>query len=73
MIAARDLLGVDISGLSNPYVMVEWGGQRQSTKIVSENLNPLFDEMLYFHVRSFNAKRVRQQDLISHPFIRFTI
>jgi hypothetical protein len=73
VIAARDLLGVDLSGLSDPYVLVEWGGQRQSTKIISENVNPLFDEMLYFHVRSFNAKRVRQRDVISHPFIRLTV
>ena len=46
---AKDLLGKDLSGLSDPYVKIwlYWGGEKimkLKTKVYKETLNPVFDE-----------------------------
>ena len=70
IVAATNLIGVDESGLSDPFFTVEWAGQRMRTKIIYENLNPVYNETLFFHIRSFdNSGMIKQEELIAHPFV----
>lgn len=41
-------------GYSNPFVVVEWDHLKQETRIIERELNPYFDETLYFPVRVIN-------------------
>jgi hypothetical protein len=49
---ANNLIATDTSGLSDPYLTLEWGGQRFSTRVRKQTLNPTFNETIYFHVSS---------------------
>ena len=45
VLAARDLLGKDRSGLSDPYCVVVWGStERGRTRVVEQCLNPEWHE-----------------------------
>ncbi|KAK7100137.1 hypothetical protein V1264_023132 [Littorina saxatilis] len=46
MYQARQLIGSDASGLSDPYACVSFGGQSVSTEVIDETLSPTWDEML---------------------------
>lgn len=43
----------DENGFSDPFVSLEWGGQRQLTRVKRQTLDPVFEETLYFHVRCY--------------------
>lgn len=53
VVRAQGLPPSDENGLSDPYFALEWGGQRQETRVKRRTLNPSFNETLYFHVRSY--------------------
>ncbi|GBG28450.1 Synaptotagmin-C [Hondaea fermentalgiana] len=72
VVAARDLIGADANGLSDPYVTVEWSGQRLRTRVVPETLNPVWDEVLYFQIHSFD-ENVTSDELAEDPFVRITL
>ena len=46
-----NLQATDSNGLTDAFVVVEWNGMKQQTSIQFQNLNPSFDETLYFPVR----------------------
>lgn len=46
MYQARQLIGSDASGLSDPYACVTFGDQSVSTQVIDETLSPTWDEML---------------------------
>mmetsp|Transcript_21969 Transcript_21969/g.35332 ORF Transcript_21969/g.35332 Transcript_21969/m.35332 type:complete len:1485 (-) Transcript_21969:798-5252(-) len=73
IIAARDLIGADSNGLSDPYVTVSWAGQRLKTRTYFETLEPIFDEVLYFQIRSFDPLRISSDELAEYPFVRITL
>ena len=74
---ANRLPAMDISGLSDAFVSIEWGGMTQRTKTVRggasrfrvnrvaalppmqifKNLDPQFDQTLYFPVRAVRRRR----------------
>ncbi|BBN09410.1 hypothetical protein MPTK1_4g19570 [Marchantia polymorpha subsp. ruderalis] len=63
MIEARDLVGADWSGTSDPYVSVRYGNIKKRTKVVYKTLNPQWNQTLDFtddgsplvlHVKDYN-------------------
>lgn len=50
VIEARNLLAMDLNGLSDPYVKIQLGKQRAKTKVVKKNLSPVWDEDFSFRV-----------------------
>eukprot|EP01028_Stygiella_incarcerata_P009678 TRINITY_DN463_c0_g3_i2.p1 TRINITY_DN463_c0_g3~~TRINITY_DN463_c0_g3_i2.p1 ORF type:complete len:796 (+),score=226.10 TRINITY_DN463_c0_g3_i2:244-2631(+) len=43
-------------GYSDPFVVCEWDGIKQETRVIEKELNPYFDETLYFPVRVINME-----------------
>ena len=41
---ARSLMGVKVGGKSNPYVMVTVDRQREKTRMIKKNTNPIWDK-----------------------------
>ncbi|EPS65882.1 hypothetical protein M569_08887, partial [Genlisea aurea] len=52
VVEANDLMPKDGNGSSNPFVEVEFGGQRQRTSTRHKSLNPRWNEKLVFGVRN---------------------
>ncbi|XP_078438859.1 C2 domain-containing protein [Wolffia australiana] len=64
IIEARDLVGADLRGTSDPYVRVHYGGLKRRTKVIHKTVNPRWDQTLEFpdtgsslvlHVKDYNA------------------
>ena len=51
VIKAKKMKPADLSGFSDPFVTVEWDGSELSTKIIMKNLNPVWNETLYFPLK----------------------
>ncbi|CAH1775865.1 unnamed protein product, partial [Owenia fusiformis] len=49
MYQARNLIGSDASGLSDPFARVVFGDQSFCTQVIDETLSPTWDEMLIFN------------------------
>eukprot|EP00762_Andalucia_godoyi_P004171 ANDGO_06281.mRNA.1 Rabphilin-1 len=58
-------------GYSDPFVAVEWDGMKQETRVIEKELNPYFDEVLYFPVRMSNVGDV--EELRKKPRIRLSV
>ncbi|KAL2630102.1 hypothetical protein R1flu_014788 [Riccia fluitans] len=63
MIEARDLVGADWNGTSDPYVSVRYGNIKKRTKVVYKTLNPQWNQTIDFaedgsplvlHVKDYN-------------------
>ncbi|XXG83764.1 hypothetical protein AAC387_Pa10g1447 [Persea americana] len=64
LIEARDLIAADLRGTSDPYVRVQYGNIKKSTKVIYKTLNPQWNQTLEFpdngsplvlHVKDHNA------------------
>ncbi|CAA7397692.1 unnamed protein product [Spirodela intermedia] len=64
IIEARDLIGADLRGTSDPYVRVQYGSVKKRTKVIHKTLNPVWNQTLEFpdtggqlnlHVKDYNA------------------
>ncbi|KAH9583827.1 hypothetical protein MS3_00008110 [Schistosoma haematobium] len=42
---ANNLKNIEISGKSDPYVVVDFQGQKQKTKVIDDDLNPIWNEV----------------------------
>ncbi|KJE97111.1 hypothetical protein CAOG_07581 [Capsaspora owczarzaki ATCC 30864] len=51
VLRARDLLGKDKSGLSDPYCLVECESQTMRTATIKANLNPVWEEQCAFDIK----------------------
>ncbi|KAJ5074351.1 centrosomal protein of 76 kda [Anaeramoeba ignava] len=51
VLRGSNLNSTDANGFTDAYVVVEWDGFRQRTKVVERSLNPQFMETLYFPVK----------------------
>eukprot|EP00003_Mantamonas_plastica_P031884 TRINITY_DN844_c1_g1_i4.p1 TRINITY_DN844_c1_g1~~TRINITY_DN844_c1_g1_i4.p1 ORF type:complete len:959 (+),score=365.48 TRINITY_DN844_c1_g1_i4:2563-5439(+) len=49
--SAHNLRATDDNGSTDAFVTVTWGGTTQTTKVIHRNLNPKWNETLYFPVR----------------------
>ncbi|KAK2952540.1 putative tRNA uridine 5-carboxymethylaminomethyl modification enzyme GidA [Blattamonas nauphoetae] len=49
--SCKDLVAVDTTGYSSAYVVAEWDGAKQQTRVVRDDLNPVFQELLFIPVR----------------------
>lgn len=54
IIEARELRSGRITGLGNPYVVLQIEGQRSATDPVMNNLDPLFNEIVSFDILTGN-------------------
>eukprot|EP00943_MAST-04B_sp_MAST-4B-sp1_P004868 g4868.t1 len=70
IVDAKDLIAADASGTSDPYFTVEWGGNKQRTKIVMENCDPEFNEELYFQIECFKPDMPSKEELQRNPFVQ---
>ena len=61
VVSARNLKPADVSGYSDPFVTVEWDGCEQISKVVSSNLNPSWNETLYFPLKCAIDRAVLEQ------------
>ena len=61
VVAAHNLKPADVSGFSDPFVTVEWDGCEQISKVISSNLNPTWNETLYFPLKCAKDKAVLEQ------------
>lgn len=48
LIEAKDLVGADLRGTSDPYVKVQYGNLKKRTKVVYRTLNPHWNQTLEF-------------------------
>eukprot|EP01102_Stenamoeba_stenopodia_P018103 TRINITY_DN6598_c0_g1_i1.p1 TRINITY_DN6598_c0_g1~~TRINITY_DN6598_c0_g1_i1.p1 ORF type:complete len:1022 (+),score=273.92 TRINITY_DN6598_c0_g1_i1:149-3214(+) len=49
---ANDLKIADENGTSDPYVKMTLEGKTQKTKVIQKNLNPVWNEVFYFDIKS---------------------
>ncbi|GBG74499.1 hypothetical protein CBR_g18909 [Chara braunii] len=50
VVEARDLLGKDMNGFSDPYVRIQVGASKAKTTVVHKNLDPYWNEEFLFNV-----------------------
>jgi hypothetical protein len=60
VIEVRDLKAEDLCGTSDPVVVVEVAGKKQSTAIKSKTLNAVFDEVLFFSLHKVGASALEK-------------
>ena len=48
LVSAKKLINADIVGVSDPYVIFRLGQQQMKSKTISNNLNPIWNEMIMF-------------------------
>ncbi|XP_028786874.1 extended synaptotagmin-1-like [Neltuma alba] len=48
LLEARDLIGADLRGTSDPYVRVNYGQLKKKTKVIHKTLNPQWNQTLEF-------------------------
>ncbi|XRB11641.1 C2 domain-containing protein [Pseudoscourfieldia marina] len=68
IVGAKNLMPRDRSGSSDPYVEVHYEGQMKKTKVVTQNLNPMWMQELAFDVTDENNEvllRVWDRDTLS--------
>ncbi|KAJ6231168.1 centrosomal protein of 76 kda [Anaeramoeba flamelloides] len=51
LIRGVNLRSADPNGFSDPFVIVEFGGFKQRTKVIYRSLDPIWEETLYFTVK----------------------
>ena len=56
VIEARCLPAMDLNGLSDPYVRLQFGKHRSKTKVVKKSVNPYWDEEFSFRVGNLTEK-----------------
>ena len=61
MVSACNLKPADVSGFSDPFVTIEWDGCEQISKVISSNLNPNWNETLYFPLKCALDRAVLEQ------------
>ena len=61
MVSACNLKPADVSGFSDPFVTIEWDGCEQISKVISSNLNPSWNETLYFPLKCALDRSVLEQ------------
>eukprot|EP00742_Colponemidia_sp_Colp-10_P006244 GILJ01006691.1.p1 GENE.GILJ01006691.1~~GILJ01006691.1.p1 ORF type:complete len:1125 (+),score=212.68 GILJ01006691.1:105-3479(+) len=54
VVRAENLIAMDVSGVCDPFVTVEWDRTQQSTRVVEDTLRPVWNEELIFQVRLLN-------------------
>ena len=73
IIKANGLRGVNPSGLSDPYVTVDWGNMSQQTATIMDNCNPEYDETLYFPIKARMSDMPQQDEFDKFPFARINV
>ncbi|KAJ3445017.1 centrosomal protein of 76 kda [Anaeramoeba flamelloides] len=51
LIRGVNLRSADPNGFSDPFVIVEFGGFKQRTKVIYRSLDPIWEETLYFSIK----------------------
>eukprot|EP00947_MAST-08B_sp_MAST-8B-sp1_P004667 g4667.t1 len=69
IIRGEKLLGVDESGFSDPYFVAEWAGQRCKTNVKFQDLDPVYNESMYFPIRCFTPSCPRPEELAANPVV----
>ena len=54
VVEGRDLLPMDMTGKSDPYVVMNFGNQTFRSNYVKQDLNPVWNEVYNFDVESGN-------------------
>ena len=52
MVEARDLMPMDYTGKSDPYVVLTFGGEKFTTGWIKQDLNPVWNEVHNFDVKN---------------------
>ena len=73
IIKANGLRGVNPSGLSDPYVTVDWGNMSQQTATMMDNCNPEYGETLYFPIKARMSDMPQQDEFDKFPFARINV
>jgi hypothetical protein len=78
--AGRNLKSADMNGFSDPYVELQVGRNKQRTKIVKKNLNPVWDQKFVFDVdnpeienitlRVYDHDRFSSDDFLGSAVVR---
>ena len=70
---AVELQPVDESGLVDSFVTIEWGGQRLSTRVQKRSLEPVYNETLYFLIKSFKPGWPGSNELSKSPYATLSV
>jgi hypothetical protein len=73
IVRAKDLRGVNDSGLSDPYVTVEWGDMCQQTAVRFDDCDPEFNETLYFRIKSRLPDIPQKDEFSEYPYITLNV
>jgi Ras GTPase-activating protein 4 len=52
VVEARELLPMDMTGFSDPYVSIKFGSQIWKSSYIKQNLNPVWNELYNFDVET---------------------
>jgi Ca2+-dependent lipid-binding protein len=52
IIEGREIMPMDMTGKSDPYVVLKMGDQTYKTKHINQNLNPIWNEVATFDVET---------------------
>jgi phosphatidylserine decarboxylase len=52
VVEARDLMSMDYSGKSDPYVVLTFGSEKFTTRCIKQDLNPVWNEVHNFDVKN---------------------
>ena len=58
---AEQLEKKDVSGKSDPYVVITYQDQRQETKVCKKTLEPVWDEKFWFDIRADGDNLIMMQ------------
>ncbi len=52
VVEARNLMPMDYTGKSDPYVVLNFGGETFTTRYIKQDLNPVWNEIHSFDVKT---------------------
>ena len=71
--SADNLPAADQNGSSDPYVTVEYAGERHNTGVQENTLNPEFNETKYFRIKAAIPQFPTVEELSENPYFRINV
>lgn len=68
VIEVADIKGANMSGMSDPFVVVEVMGQKYKTRYVKEVVSAFFNETFYFNFKDLKREQIAEAHMKLHLY-----